>query len=156
MLLTWPDPLVLTLFLTHQNDTKPVQMMYQMKKLPYNYVPDLGLQILELPYVDNELSMFVLLPEETADGSDPLLKVQNPETNNTKEETRICPSLCFLSERTVEFPWYPLSARLKCASFLSPNFKRTLDLKIQIQAFTYLLPITCTAPFYFATYSWNN
>lgn len=51
-------------------------MMYQMKKLPYNYVPELGLQILELPYVDEELSMFILLPEESADGSDPLLKVR--------------------------------------------------------------------------------
>lgn len=50
-------------------------MMYQMKKLPYNYVPDFGLQILELPYVDDELSMIILLPEEASDGSDPLLKV---------------------------------------------------------------------------------
>lgn len=50
-------------------------MMYQMKKLPYNYIPELGLQILELPYVGEELSLFVLLPEESADGSDPLLKV---------------------------------------------------------------------------------
>lgn len=49
--------------------------MYQMKKLPYNYIPELGLQILELPYVGEELSLFVLLPEESADGSDPLLKV---------------------------------------------------------------------------------
>lgn len=53
--------------------------MYQMTKLPYNYIPDLGLQILELPYVDDELSMLILLPEETADGSDPLLKVRNLE-----------------------------------------------------------------------------
>lgn len=50
-------------------------MMYQMKKLPYNYIPDLGLQILELPYVDDELSMLILLPEEASDGSNPLQKV---------------------------------------------------------------------------------
>lgn len=37
-------------------------MMYQMRKLPYNYVPELDLQILELPYVEDELSMFILLP----------------------------------------------------------------------------------------------
>lgn len=53
-------------------------MMYQMKKLPYNYIPDLGLQILELPYVDDELSMLILLPEEASDGSNPLLKVLTP------------------------------------------------------------------------------
>lgn len=52
-------------------------MMYQMKKMPYNYIPELGLQILELPYVDYELSMIVLLPEETDGGTDALLKVQD-------------------------------------------------------------------------------
>lgn len=62
-------------------------MMYQMKKLPYNYIPDLGLQILELPYMDEELSMFVLLPEEAADGSDPLPKVYNLETTTSKHKT---------------------------------------------------------------------
>lgn len=61
----------------HQDESKSVKMMYQMKKLPYNYIPDLGLQILELPYMDEELSMFILLPEEATDGSDPLLKVNN-------------------------------------------------------------------------------
>lgn len=68
---------LLLLFLLSQDETKTVQMMYQMKKLPYNYIPDHGLQILELPYVDEELSMFILLPEESADGSDPLLKVSS-------------------------------------------------------------------------------
>ncbi|XP_058494394.1 leukocyte elastase inhibitor [Solea solea] len=48
-----------------KNETKPVQMMYQMKKLPYNYIPDHNLQILELPYEGNELSMFILLPENS-------------------------------------------------------------------------------------------
>ncbi|KAG7513354.1 hypothetical protein JOB18_005560 [Solea senegalensis] len=48
-----------------ENETKPVQMMYQMKKLPYNYIPDHNLQILELPYEGNELSMFILLPENS-------------------------------------------------------------------------------------------
>lgn len=52
-------------------------MMYQMNKLPFNYIPEHGLQILELPYVNKELSMFILLPEESDDGSDPLLKVQS-------------------------------------------------------------------------------
>lgn len=67
----------LSVFLVCQSETRKVQMMYQMKKLPYNYIPEHGLQILELPYVDDELSMFILLPEESTDGSDPLLKVHN-------------------------------------------------------------------------------
>lgn len=61
-------------------------MMYQMRKLPYNYIPELGLQILELPYVDEELSMFILLPEESPDGSDSLLKVQNLHSTTSKEK----------------------------------------------------------------------
>lgn len=52
-------------------------MMYQMRKFPFNYIPDYSLQILELPYVGNELSMFILLPEEATDGTDPLSKVHN-------------------------------------------------------------------------------
>lgn len=61
-------------------------MMYQMKKLPYNYIPDLGLQILELPYVDDELSMLILLPEEASDGSNPLLKVLPPRNNLQRQD----------------------------------------------------------------------
>lgn len=63
-----------------QNETVPVQMMYQRKKLPYNYIADHDLQILELPYVGEELSMFILLPKESSDGSGPLLKVHSLET----------------------------------------------------------------------------
>lgn len=55
-------------------------MMYQMKKLPYNYIPDHSVQILELPYAKEELSMFILLPQETTDGPNPLLKVQDLKT----------------------------------------------------------------------------
>ncbi|XP_068581175.1 leukocyte elastase inhibitor [Cebidichthys violaceus] len=73
-------------FKVNQNEARPVQMMYQMKKLPYNYDPELGLQILELPYVDEELSMFILLPEESADGSDPLLKLENELTRKKLDE----------------------------------------------------------------------
>lgn len=59
-------------------------MMYQVKKLPYNYVPELGLQILELPYVKEELSMLILLPQVPEDGSDPLLKVQDTRKHDTQ------------------------------------------------------------------------
>lgn len=60
-------------------------MMYQMKKLPYNYIPDHSVQVLELPYVEEELSMFILLPEETTDGPNPLLKVQETKAKINTE-----------------------------------------------------------------------
>lgn len=60
-----------------QNETKSVKMMYQMKKLPYNYIPDYKVQILELPYAGEELSMFILLPEKGTS----LGKVMNLQIN---------------------------------------------------------------------------
>ncbi|CAG5863142.1 unnamed protein product [Menidia menidia] len=73
-------------FKVNQKETTTVQMMYQMKKLPYTQIPDFGVQILELPYVDDELSMFILLPEESADGSDPLLKLETELTQEMLNE----------------------------------------------------------------------
>lgn len=78
-----------------QNETVPVQMMHQRKKLPYNYIADHDLQILELPYVGEELSMFILLPKESSDGSGPLLKVHSLETTSCKEKTQKL--FCFTS-----------------------------------------------------------
>uniref|UniRef100_A0A673NDX7 Leukocyte elastase inhibitor-like n=1 Tax=Sinocyclocheilus rhinocerous TaxID=307959 RepID=A0A673NDX7_9TELE len=60
-------------FKINQNEHRPVQMMYQNKKFPFRYIPEYELQVLELPYKQEELSMLILLPNET--GSDPLLKV---------------------------------------------------------------------------------
>ncbi|XP_029989104.1 leukocyte elastase inhibitor isoform X2 [Sphaeramia orbicularis] len=73
-------------FKVNQNETRPVQMMYKMKKLPYNYIPEHGLQILELPYVDDELSMFILLPEESDQGISPLNKLQENLTQEKLDE----------------------------------------------------------------------
>ncbi|KAM9435862.1 leukocyte elastase inhibitor-like [Clarias gariepinus] len=64
-------------FKKNQNETKPVQMMNQTKKFLYNHIDEYKLQVLDLPYLDNELSMVVLLPEESVDGSDPLQKLES-------------------------------------------------------------------------------
>lgn len=67
-------------FKINQKENRPVQMMYQKKKFPFNYIYDHRVQVLELPYVKEELSMLILLPEETQDGSDPLLKLESELT----------------------------------------------------------------------------
>lgn len=95
-------------FKVNQNENKPVQMMYQMKKLPYNYIPELGLQILELPYVDDELSMFILLPEESTDGSDPLLKLENELTREKLDEWTNRENMDVHSEVFVHLPKFKL------------------------------------------------
>ncbi|XP_072294522.1 leukocyte elastase inhibitor [Eucyclogobius newberryi] len=66
--------------------TKPVQMMYQMKKMPFNYIPELGLQIVGLPYVDNDLSMYILLPEETSAGTEGVHKIESKLTQGNLDE----------------------------------------------------------------------
>ncbi|XP_054458346.1 leukocyte elastase inhibitor [Anoplopoma fimbria] len=95
-------------FKVNQNEAKPVQMMYQMKKLPYNYVPELSLQILELPYVDEELSMFILLPDVSADGSDPLLKLENELTREKLDEWTNRENMDVQSEVLVHLPKFKL------------------------------------------------
>ncbi|XP_034530120.1 leukocyte elastase inhibitor-like isoform X1 [Notolabrus celidotus] len=97
-------------FKVNKNESKPVQMMYQMKKLPYNYIPgpDGGLQILELPYVDEELSMFILLPEESADGSDPLLKLEKDLKREHLDEWTNRENMDVHSEVHVNLPKFKL------------------------------------------------
>uniref|UniRef100_A0A3B3ZQ25 Serpin domain-containing protein n=1 Tax=Periophthalmus magnuspinnatus TaxID=409849 RepID=A0A3B3ZQ25_9GOBI len=68
------------------NLTKPVQMMYQMKKLPFSYIPDLGVQVVGLPYVDEELAMYILLPEETTAGAKGVHKIESKLTQGTLDE----------------------------------------------------------------------
>ncbi|XP_039985218.1 leukocyte elastase inhibitor-like [Xiphias gladius] len=95
-------------FKVSQNETKQVQMMYQMKKLPYNYIPDHGLQILELPYVEEELSMFILLPEESAGSSDPLLKLEKELTQERLDEWTNRENMDVHSEVVVHLPKFKL------------------------------------------------
>ncbi|XP_048042514.1 leukocyte elastase inhibitor-like [Megalobrama amblycephala] len=67
-------------FKINQNERRPVEMMYQNDKFPFRSIPEYELQVLELTYVEEELSMLILLPNETQDGSDPLLKLESELT----------------------------------------------------------------------------
>ncbi|MEE6524028.1 hypothetical protein FKM82_023218, partial [Ascaphus truei] len=62
-------------FRLSKNTTKPVQMMYKKAKYPMTYIGDLLTKVIELPYVNNELSMVILLPDDIEDGSTGLEKV---------------------------------------------------------------------------------
>lgn len=73
-------------FHVESDHSKPVQMMYQTKKLFYNYVPDLGLQILGLPYVDEELLMYILLPEDPSAGSNGVHQIESSLTQEKIDE----------------------------------------------------------------------
>ncbi|KAM3929059.1 serpin B6-like isoform 2-T2 [Leptodactylus fuscus] len=67
-------------FRLNKNETKPVQMMYKKAKYPMTYVGELFTKVLELPYVNSELSMIVMLPDDIQDGTTGLEKLENELT----------------------------------------------------------------------------
>ncbi|XP_025032202.1 serpin B10-like [Python bivittatus] len=54
-------------FRLNKIQSKPVQMMMVKNKFPAFYVDTLQVFIVELPYVNNDLSMLILLPEDIRD-----------------------------------------------------------------------------------------
>ncbi|KFV06402.1 Plasminogen activator inhibitor 2 [Pterocles gutturalis] len=51
-------------FTVNMHTTKPVPMMYLSHKFNWTYVESVQTDVLELPYVNNDLSMFILLPSD--------------------------------------------------------------------------------------------
>lgn len=52
-----------------QTKTKPIQMMFLKEKFFILHETTMKFRIIELPYVENELSMFVLLPDDISDNT---------------------------------------------------------------------------------------
>ncbi|NXG56814.1 SPB10 protein, partial [Hemiprocne comata] len=63
-----------------QTKTKPVQMMFLRDAFLILHETTMKLKILELPYVENELSMFVLLPDDINDNTTGLELVERELT----------------------------------------------------------------------------
>ena len=49
--------------------------MYQKEYFPLAFIPEINSQVLELPYVGNNLSMLIILPNEMEDDTTGLQKV---------------------------------------------------------------------------------
>nr|XP_023420468.1 serpin B9-like isoform X2 [Cavia porcellus] len=54
-------------FKINQKEQRPVQMMFRKGKFPWAHVREVQAQVLEMPYVGQELSMILLLPDEDVD-----------------------------------------------------------------------------------------
>ncbi|XP_001505689.2 serpin B6-like [Ornithorhynchus anatinus] len=54
-------------FKISKSKEKPVQMMYKKATFKFTYIGKVSTQILELPYVGEELSMLIMLPNENTD-----------------------------------------------------------------------------------------
>ncbi|NWW02757.1 SPB9 protein, partial [Oreocharis arfaki] len=61
-------------------ETRPVQMMFKKDRFNMTYIGDFQTKILELPYVGNELSMIILLPDAIQDGSTGLERLERELT----------------------------------------------------------------------------
>ncbi|XP_069814206.1 leukocyte elastase inhibitor [Dendropsophus ebraccatus] len=105
-------------FRLNKNEQKPVKMMYHMKKLPFNYIPELSCRILELPYVGNKLSMIVLLPDNIEDETTGLQKLEKEiSLENLQEWTR--PENMYPTDVHVHLPKFKLEESYKLKSTLS-------------------------------------
>ncbi|XP_004638311.1 serpin B13 isoform X2 [Octodon degus] len=79
-------------FWLNKSTSKPVQMMAQRHSFSFVFLEDLQAKIVGIPYRNNELSMFVLLPNDI-DGLEKIVDKMSPEklvewTNPGKMETR--------------------------------------------------------------------
>ncbi|NXO98157.1 SPB10 protein, partial [Certhia brachydactyla] len=52
-----------------QNKTKPVKMMYMRKTFPVLIMETMNFKMIEFPYAEHELSMFILLPDYIKDNT---------------------------------------------------------------------------------------
>ncbi|XP_044150794.1 leukocyte elastase inhibitor-like [Bufo gargarizans] len=103
-------------FRLNKNEQKPVKMMYQMKKLPFNYIPELRCRILELPYVGNKLSMIILLPDNIEDETTGLQKL---EKEITLEKLQEWTQHMYPIDVRVHLPKFKLEENYKLKSTLS-------------------------------------
>ncbi|KFO90791.1 Heterochromatin-associated protein MENT [Buceros rhinoceros silvestris] len=67
-------------FRLSKNKTKPVKMMYMRNVFPVLIMEAMNFKMIELPYVRNELSMFILLPNDIKDSSTGLEQLERELT----------------------------------------------------------------------------
>nr|XP_033785715.1 serpin B4-like [Geotrypetes seraphini]XP_033785716.1 serpin B4-like [Geotrypetes seraphini]XP_033785717.1 serpin B4-like [Geotrypetes seraphini] len=73
-------------FHLNKRESKLVKMMYQNGKFKVASIPEMHMKILELFYCEKKLSMVILLPDELADDSTGLEKIENGLTSKKLAE----------------------------------------------------------------------
>ncbi|XP_062426032.1 serpin B6-like [Rhea pennata] len=105
-------------FKINKNESKPVQMMFKKDKFNMTYNGDFQTKILELPYVDNELSMIILLPDAIQDGSTGLESLERELTYEKLMEW-INPEMMDYTEVKVSLPRFKLEENYDLKPILS-------------------------------------
>ncbi|KFU92068.1 Serpin B6 [Chaetura pelagica] len=94
-------------FHINKKETKPVQMMFKKDKFNMTYIGDFKTKILEIPYVGNELSMIILLPDAIEDESTGLESLER-ELTYEKLIDWINPEMMDCTEVKVSLPRFKL------------------------------------------------
>ncbi|XP_073534779.1 serpin B6-like isoform X1 [Phyllobates terribilis] len=105
-------------FRLNKNETKPVQMMYKKAKYPMTYVGELFTKVLEIPYVNNELSMIIMLPDDIQDGTTGLEKLEK-ELSYSKFLEWTDPERMDITEMELHLPKFKLEDDYDLKSVLS-------------------------------------
>ncbi|KAL1006329.1 hypothetical protein UPYG_G00070900 [Umbra pygmaea] len=105
-------------FRVNKNNNKPVKMMHQKAKFHLTFIPEADCQILELPYVGNQLSMLIMLPNITEDDTTGLEKLEEQLTyENFVEWTK--PEMMNKMEVQVGLPKFKLEESLDLGGMLA-------------------------------------
>ncbi|XP_028637614.1 leukocyte elastase inhibitor B-like isoform X2 [Grammomys surdaster] len=94
-------------FKMNMKDTKTVKMMDQRNNLPFGYIPDMKCKVLAMPYQGGELSMIILLPEDTEDEFMGLRKIEQKLTLEKLHEWNKHENLRNIDVH-VKFPWFKM------------------------------------------------
>ncbi|XP_064282664.1 serpin B6-like isoform X2 [Passer domesticus] len=105
-------------FHINKNETRPVQMMFKEANFNMTYIGDFQTKILELPYVGNELSMIILLPDAIQDGSTGLERLER-ELTHEKLMDWISPKRMRSTEVIVSLPRFKLEENYDLKPLLS-------------------------------------
>ncbi|XP_077207328.1 leukocyte elastase inhibitor-like [Paroedura picta] len=93
-------------------------MMYMSKKLPFRYIPECNMSVLEVPYKGKELSMIALLPDDIEDNSTGMEKLEKELTAENLQEW-IDPRKMSVSDVHVYFPILKLQETYDLKPYLS-------------------------------------
>ncbi|KAJ1200925.1 hypothetical protein NDU88_004746 [Pleurodeles waltl] len=105
-------------FRLNKNVQKTVKMMYQKKKFPFRYIMEANCRALELPYVGDELSMILLLPDDITDDATGLKQLESQLTLETIKEWTL-PENMYAIDVHVHLPKFKLEDSYELKSTLS-------------------------------------
>nr|XP_032830336.1 leukocyte elastase inhibitor-like isoform X2 [Petromyzon marinus] len=94
-------------FHLNQRETKQVQMMSQKNTFQHGFVQNMNLNVLELPYVGNALSMIILLPAAIEDETNGLEKLER-ELNLQNLQTWTSPTTMRSGDVLLHLPRFRL------------------------------------------------